>query len=155
MPKSRTIFFKDSCDLMKYFDSIYLINLPERVDRLKSATAELARIGWKIGSGGVELFPACRFHEPAGFPNPGARGCFHSHLECLRRALLENRRRVLILEDDVTFTSSLPRLATSIKSKLESSEWDFVYFGHEETGNIPRANSKTTNEEFQLVPRNG
>lgn len=140
---------------MKYFDSIYLINLPERVDRLKSATAELARVGWSIGSGGVEIFPACRFHESAGFPNAAARGCFHSHLECLRRALLEKRRRVLILEDDVAFTSSLPSLTASIKSKLESLEWDFVYFGHEDTGDIPRANSKTTNEEFQLVPWNG
>jgi glycosyl transferase, family 25 len=136
--------------LPEYFSAVYLINLPDRADRLKSATVELARVGWGAGINGVNVFSARRFADAAGFPSAGARGCFHSHLECLRQAHLETRGSVLILEDDITFTSSLPRLTSSILLKLETSDWDFVYFGHERTGNIPRANRNTTDQELKF-----
>jgi glycosyl transferase, family 25 len=129
--------------LPELFGAAYLINLPERVDRLKSAKRQLARAHWRIGTDGVEIFPALRFAEPAGFLNVAVRGCFHSHLECLRRAHVDGRRNVLILEDDIGLTSSLPRLTSSIESQLAVEKWDFVYFGHGSTGDIPSANRHT------------
>lgn len=129
--------------LIEYFDAAYLINLPQRVDRLKSAKKQLARVGWNIGPNGVQIFPARSFAERAGFPNAGARGCFHSHLDCLRRSHSENRRNVLMLEDDIALSSLLYRQTSLILSQLADLQWDFVYFGHEATGDILRANSST------------
>src|ERR1700761_392773 len=77
---------KETDELLKFFDGGYLINLPHRQDRLRSARRELDRVGWHLGETGVELYPAQTFDEPAGFPSIGARGCFDSHLQCLRRA---------------------------------------------------------------------
>lgn len=132
------------------FGIAYLINLPERVDRLKSAKKQLARAGWDIGGAGVQIFPALRFAEPAGFINAGVRGCFHSHLECLRRACAEAKPSVLMLEDDIALTSSWPRLTASIKSQLAALDWDFVHFGHEATGDISWANRNTSASEVRF-----
>ena len=119
------------------FASAYLINLPERTDRLKSAQAELDRLGWD-----VKVFPARRFRDAAGFQNPGMRGCFHSHLDCLRQA----KGDVLILEDDITFASVLATL--NLQEQIQSLDWDFLYFGHEQTP-FPRARKSTSDVKFE------
>ncbi len=137
-------------NLPDLFGITYLINLPERLDRLKSAKRQVARVGWDIGHAGVHVFPARRYGEPAGFPSPAIRGCFHSHLECLRNANTDGRRSVLILEDDIALSTSLPRLTASIKSWLASGEWDIVYFGHYGTGNIASAHRNTTPSELSF-----
>jgi glycosyl transferase family 25 len=134
--------------LPELFGITYLINLPERVDRLKSAKKQLARIGWNVGQAGVHIFPALRYADPAGFPSAPVRGCFHSHLECLRRANSEGRHSVLILEDDIALSTSLPRLTASIERCLAGQKWDFVYFGHYQTGDIPLANRDTRASEL-------
>ena len=139
--------------LLNKFPDVYLINLPERKDRLSSATKELARIGWKIGPGGVQLYPAQKFEDRGPFPNVGCRGTFFSHLACLKRAQQKGQPNVILLEDDISFTSSLPRLTPSILAQLETIEWDFCYLGHEQTGEIGHANSRTN--EVKLVPYRG
>jgi glycosyl transferase, family 25 len=136
--------------LPDFFGITYLINLPERTDRLKSAGKQLTRVGWNIGATGVHIFPALRYAEPAGFPSAPIRGCFHSHLECLRSANAEGRQSVLILEDDIALSTSLPRLASSIKLQLAIQKWDFVYFGHYETGKIPLAHRNTNASELRF-----
>jgi glycosyl transferase, family 25 len=129
------------CSLLDYFHSAYLINLPDRTDRLSSARQQLSRIRW---SERVQAFPACRFDDAGGFPSAGARGCFHSHLACLRLALGAKQGHALILEDDIAFASTLPSLSRPIRAALEATNWDFVYFGHEQTGEIARANRRTS-----------
>ena len=138
--------------LTEYFDCTYVINLPERTDRLNRVKKELARVGWEIGDRGVQIFPAFKFSERAGFPNAGARGCFLSHLECIRRAHAENGRSILILEDDICFSSSLDRLKQSIIAQLKTVEWDLVYFGHHRTGAVPDAKSSTTTDDLKFIP---
>lgn len=134
--------------LPRLFGVTYLINLPERQDRLKSAQRQLARVDWDIGPTGVQIFPALRYAEPAGFPSAPIRGCFHSHLECLRNANADGRHSVLILEDDIALSTSLLRLTPSIRACLSSQKWDFVYFGHYKTGNIPTAHRDTNTSEL-------
>jgi GR25 family glycosyltransferase involved in LPS biosynthesis len=136
--------------LLDIFGATYLINLPERVDRLKSARKQLARVGWDIGPTGVRVFPALRYGDPAGFPSAPIRGCFSSHLACLRRAQTEGLHSVLILEDDIALSSSLVRLTSRIEALLAGEEWDFVYFGHHGTGGIPAARSETSDKEFRF-----
>jgi glycosyl transferase family 25 len=138
--------------LAKYLDCTYVINLPERQDRLNRVKKELARVGWEIGDSGVRIFPAFKFSERAGFPNAGVRGCFLSHLECIRRAHAEKRRSVLILEDDICFSSSLDRLTPSIIAQLETVGWDFVCFGHHGTGAIPNARPDAMPDELKFAP---
>jgi GR25 family glycosyltransferase involved in LPS biosynthesis len=137
-------------DLLKYFDVAYLVNLPERTDRLKAATRELANVGWTLGAGGVQLYPAQKLTERAGFPSPEIRGCFQSHLDCIRMAHLQGKKSLLMIEDDFALTSTIGALTPSIISQLEAKRWDFFYLGHEYTGPIPSANSQTT--EVKLVP---
>jgi hypothetical protein len=137
-------------NLVKYFGAAYLINLPERTDRLESANRQLARVGWQIGPADVQLFPAKNFTERAGFPSAAACGCFHSHLECLRQAHRDNKASVLILEDDIALSSSLARLTPSIISRLESVRWDFLYLGHEATGSIPPTHRKMKEDELRF-----
>ena len=136
--------------LTSLFGATYLINLPERVDRLKSAKKQLLRGGCEIGPGGVQIFPAFKYMEPARFPSAAIRGCFQSHLECLRRAEAEGRASVLLIEDDIGLSTSMPRLLPSIKSKLLDLEWDFIYFGHHGTGDIAEADRNTSESEIKF-----
>jgi GR25 family glycosyltransferase involved in LPS biosynthesis len=130
----------------------YLINLPDRRDRLRAAEKELSRIGWPIGSGGVSLFSATRFSDAAGFSSPSVRGAFHSHSECLKAGLRQSRD-VVLLEDDVTFASCFREILPALASELESLSWDFCYLGHEHTGNVERASSRT--KHVSLIPYAG
>jgi glycosyl transferase family 25 len=139
--------------LLDKFSAAYLINLPDRRDRLKSAKKELAKAKWTLGRGGVILYPAQRFNDRGTFPNVGCRGTFFSHMACLRDAQREDRPNVILLEDDIVLTSSLPALTPSILSQLENTRWDFCYLGHEQTGDIPNANSST--KKVQLIPYRG
>ena len=137
--------------LIDYFGAAFLINLPERKDRLKSATKELARVGWSFGPDAVQLYAAQRFTDRAGFPSsPSVRGCFCSHLDCVRTAHQLGKNSVLIMEDDIALSSSINRLTPSIISQLETTPWDFFYVGHGHTGNIGHANSRTS--EVTLAP---
>ena len=137
--------------LIDYFGACYLINLPERKDRLRSAQNELVRVGWRLGPGAVELYAAQRFIERAGFPgNPSVRGCFHSHSECIRSAYQLGKKSVLLIEDDIALSSSMNRLTPSIISQLECTPWDFFYLGYEHTGKTARADSRTT--KITLLP---
>ena len=137
-------------DLVKYFGAAYLINLRERKDRLASATKEFARAQWQFGSRGVQLYAAQRFTDRAGFPSPQVRGCFYSHWECLRAAYSQGQKSVLVMEDDIALVSSLQKLTPAIISQLDSAPWDILYLGHEDTGNIEQATSRTT--EIRLIP---
>ena len=131
-----------------HFGAAYLINLPEREDRLRSAERELVGAGMSLGPAGIEIFPAHRYADPAGFPNIGSRGCFQSHLECLRRARASRQPSVLILEDDIAFAPSLPHLSSAVISQLSTLPWDFVYFGHYGTGDIPLARRDALQKEL-------
>lgn len=142
--------------LLDYFDATYLINLKERTDRLELAKIELTRVGWTLGPSGVQLFPAVKFTDRASFPNTGIRGAFNSHHECLKRALAAQNKNVLILEDDVAFSPYVASHASRIIARLDDSDWDLVYFGHEHTGKLPVAESDDIGDlEFELRPWTG
>jgi len=138
-------------DLLEYFGAAYLINLRERKDRLRSATKEFARAQWHFGPRGVQLYEAQKFTDRAGFPSPQVRGCFYSHWGCLRAAHREGKKSVLVMEDDIALASSIRALTSSIVSQLGSTPWDVVYLGHEDTGKIGRATSRTTQVNFVPV----
>ena len=141
--------------LPQYFGASYVISLPERADRLQAAKREFARAGWGESQQGVQVLWGHKFAERGGFPNPGARGAFRSHWECLQRAEAAGSPRVLVLEDDIGLARSLAALTPSIIAQLEAAEWDLVYFGHLETGEIPDATAKTESGDIAFLAWSG
>lgn len=83
------------------FDTIRIINLPERTDRRREMERELASVGL-AGDPRVAFFPAIRPADAGTFTSIGARGVYHSQLAILREAA-EASKSVLILEDDCDF----------------------------------------------------
>ena len=116
--------------IVDFFDRIYVINLPYRKDRLNSVTKELGRAGISLCPGKVEVFPAIRPEEPAGFPDIGWRGCFLSHLGVIKQAKKDNLNNVLIMEDDLLISRRFIKNQVKLVDDLRSREWGFVYFGH-------------------------
>lgn len=77
----------------QFFDKIYCINLDSRTDRWNECIQEFEKLGI---TDLVERVPAFK-------ANPPIAGCTRSHVECIYLAKLNNHKRILIIEDDITF----------------------------------------------------
>jgi glycosyl transferase family 25 len=114
-----------------FFDGAFVINLPDRKDRRRAIAKELHKAGMPLEASKVEIFPAVRPKEPAGFPTIGVRGCFLSHLGLLLKARERGCRNVLVMEDDLVLSESIHKDLAALRSGLEQP-WDLAYFGHVE-----------------------
>lgn len=111
------------------FDSIRIINLPERRDRRREMERELAAIGL-AGDPRVSFFAAIRPADAGAFTSIGARGVYQSQRAILREAAAAGRS-VLILEDDCDFIPAA--------SEYDFGDgWDIFYGGYYATdpGNL-------------------
>src|SRR5688500_9777280 len=115
---------------LEFFDRVYVINLPERTDRRRVMERELVRAGMPLTPGKVEIFPAIRPADRAGFPSIGACGCFRSHLSIFKLAVENKARNVLMIEDDLNISDQFRDHFAAIARQLNSAKWDFAYFGH-------------------------
>jgi glycosyl transferase family 25 len=116
--------------LTDWFDRTYVVHLPERHDRMKIVLGQLDRVGIEPEVGRLEIFPGIRPKTKHGFPTAEARGCFLSHREVLTRAMKDNLRRVLIMEDDLELHSMLVISPREILGGLDGMEWGLAYLGH-------------------------
>ena len=118
------------------FDRIYILNLPDRADRRRDMTAELARSNFPAPKSLndpdalVSFFPGQRATDVAGFPSLGCRGCFLSHLAILKHAHARNYSQILILEDDMCFSPLVAGFDQQIADISGMQDWQFAYFGH-------------------------
>jgi glycosyl transferase family 25 len=102
----------------------FVINLPERKDRRIEMEAQLRRVAWK-----ARFSHATRPSNAGQFPSIGARGCFESHLAALKhRQTL--RGHVLVMEDDLNFTSGFSRLWEGALQSLNQQDWSVFYPAH-------------------------
>lgn len=115
---------------LDYFERIYVINLPARIDRQVEIAAQLKSIGLTLAEGRVELFAAVRPDAPEGFPSIGARGCFMSHLGVLRAAQSLGLQRVAIFEDDLDFAGDFNRRIQPLLEQLAGMDWSIFYGGY-------------------------
>jgi hypothetical protein len=115
--------------LLDTFDRIAVINLPERADRRRQVTRELARLGVAVDGRRVRFIEAIRPPGSGQFPSTGAHGCFLSHLKTLRQAQADGVRRLLVLEDDVMFGAEM-RAAAALADALRGEGWQLAYPGH-------------------------
>lgn len=106
------------------FDRIRIINLPSRPDRRAEMTRELRRIGLE-GDPRVQFVDGVIVDDMKPFRRPGEKGIFLAQLGIISEAAAAGES-VLILEDDVDFTST----ATSWRP---SAECDIAYGGYEAT----------------------
>lgn len=124
-----------SAPFFDYFDSTYIINLAERGDRRREMIREFRQFTSLGLPPKAEFFTAVKPSHQGNFPSLGARGCFLSHLGVLKAAKAQNFQNVLLLEDDATFTKGLIQNQTRLLDELETTPWDFVYFGHSVASN--------------------
>jgi hypothetical protein len=113
-----------------YFDRVYIINLPERVDRRAEMEIELAAAGLSPEPGHIEFFPAVKVSDPAGFDNAGYHGCFRSHLEVYKRAREVGAKHLLVFEDDAALSPHFQRDQQSVIEQLQVRPWGLVLLGH-------------------------
>ena len=114
----------------EYFSMTRVINLPERKDRRRAVVKELETIDMHKGKDNVEFFDAIRPTEAAGFPNPGVRGCFLSHMEVLKEAHARGVESVLVIEDDLSIAPEFPTVFPELAGILDEEPWGLVYFGY-------------------------
>ncbi|MGB0732801.1 MAG: glycosyltransferase family 25 protein [Pontibacterium sp.] len=137
--------------LLDLVDAIYVINLPERVDRRRRMDSVLSTLNLSFNDERVHLFPAVKVADAQGFPSPGVRGCFLSHKTILEKARASGCERVLILEDDVEFaTNTLGLLETLDVFQEQTIPPGFFYFGFED----PDGPSKYVDRRTQSLSLN-
>ena len=104
-----------------HFDKIYCISLTEREDRRAAATAQFEAVGL---SGRVEFVVVDKH------PTDCERGCYESHMACMRKGLAEGAERILIFEDDIVFDRfSSETLSRGIDFCLRHTKWHMLFFG--------------------------
>lgn len=119
--------------LLDYFERIEIINLVDRTDRRQEMLAQLKRIDLSLLPARVEFFPAQRPATRGDWPSVGARGCFISHYEVLRRARDEGLRNIVVLEDDCDFAPEFAQQQQRrLTQALSKTPWDILYLGHRE-----------------------
>ncbi len=120
-----------------YFDRIYIINLPERVDRRRHMEKEIGKLSLTPNSDKVHFFKAIKPEQADPFESRGARGVSLSHFTILQEAQTQGLERVLILEDDADFGPQFLAAETFLVEQLSSQPWDMVQFGYHFDHSIP------------------
>ncbi len=130
--------------LKDYFSHIFVINLPERLDRRREMERMLSHAG--LQGANVSFFPGIKPKDTGGFRSIGAHGCFLSHLSVLEAAMQQGWECVLILEDDLEVTKQFKIVEKACVKELQSQDWDIVYFGHNLT--LPLNNHQGFFQEY-------
>jgi len=111
------------------FDAIYLINLVQRTDRKRELERELRSVGLEADDSKLTWIRAVRPSEAGEFPSIGARGCFLSHLTCLKAAMDQGHHRILIIEDDACFPRTRHAGLKIALDHVKRLNWDIWYGG--------------------------
>jgi len=117
-------------DIKDYFGRIYVIHLPERIDRYVALKRELAHLGIDLQGNRVRIPHAPRPDDANGFPSRGVYGNFLSHLSILKEALADGLETVLVLEDDAIFSRRMVRQQSKLVDFLQRNPWDLCFLGH-------------------------
>jgi glycosyl transferase, family 25 len=118
-------------ELLDFFDRTYVINLPERRDRRRETLQELDRHFSSVSiAEKVEFFEAIRPDDEGPFRSRGSHGCFLSVLEIMSGASAEGLDAVLILQDDIRFTSAFEAHRDWLNDQVRTQHWDYLQLGY-------------------------
>ena len=132
------------------FGNVYVVNMPERMDKLDAMKLTASLTGFNF-----EVIPAVNGRKvsakvlskdfPEGENHDGQVGCWRSHLSIAHKIIENNLASAMILEDDadwdVALRSQLEHFALGSQSLLETSTktvpfspygdgWDMIWLGH-------------------------
>jgi GR25 family glycosyltransferase involved in LPS biosynthesis len=108
-------------DVWSFFDNVYCISLKERPHRRDQAAEQFARVGL-----------ADRIHYMSFdlHPTDPEQGIYSSHMACIRKALADGARHILIFEDDVIFERFIPaRLDAALSFLRRKPNWQILFLG--------------------------
>lgn len=132
MKKRMSLMDSDLSDsIFSYFDGVLIINLPHRADRRRQTELELMANGfYDLKKYNIEFFTATRPESLDGFLKIGSRGSLISHLNAIVEARSRGYKSLLLLEDDVKFTTAIkdPEFLARLSNTLKH-DWDLLYFG--------------------------
>jgi GR25 family glycosyltransferase involved in LPS biosynthesis len=117
-------------NIVDYFDQVKIISRVSRKDRRDDTVLEFSKNELPINTNKVSFFDAITPTEANGFPNPGSRGCFLSHMRVLEDANQLSLSNILILEDDIQFSKHISMYGALAAKSLKNIDWDIAYFGH-------------------------
>jgi GR25 family glycosyltransferase involved in LPS biosynthesis len=111
----------------EYFDKIYCVNLKERTDRWKECLDNFEKFGIK----NCTRLDAVKINADIHPKRKGQIGCSLSYAMCINKAINENLKNVLILEDDFEFALQKEDLHKRINATIKElpDNWDSLYFG--------------------------
>lgn len=137
--------------MLDYFDQIYVINLESRQDRLQEMREEFNKIGIDFCHSKIQIFKAIKPETFEDWPTKGTKGCFLSHLGVLKDAKENAFERILILEDDASFTQYFNILMDETIHQLKDTNtknpaWGIFYGGYRVSDDV----QKIITETYQL-----
>ena len=123
--------------ILDYFNRLAIVHLPNRDDRLRALTKELARIEVDIDSPKVTIPDPPMPEKSNGFTSRGVYGSFLSHVEIIENAYRDGLDSVWVLEDDAIFSRRFRSQQHRIASYLRDHEWDLCFIGHTVHNRLP------------------
>jgi GR25 family glycosyltransferase involved in LPS biosynthesis len=111
--------------LTDFFEKTYCINLDRRLDRWLKVNEEFKKNKFNK----IERFSAVDGKTIINKSNllNGELGILQTHLKLIEKCKLENLKNVLIMEDDVVFSSDVQNIERYIKDIPK--DWEMIYFG--------------------------
>lgn len=128
----------NSKDLENYFDQVWVINLKRREDRLSRFWKEIEKSRWPFRR--PQVFNAVE-GDKVGVPKywqtgGGSYGCLRSHLMLLERAIQDDIKSILILEDDAIFTGTFYEDVVKFLNKVPVN-WQCLMLGGQHVKSKP------------------
>jgi len=111
------------------FDSVHVLNLERRPDRLEAFWKDFPAAGWPFATPHrFEAIDGTTFPKPVGFTQQnGAWGCLQSHMTMWQQAI-DKKENLFIFEDDCVFRDDFAvRLVPFLQDVPD--DWDMVYLG--------------------------